>query len=145
MFDIKCEMKKLRGIRHFFAAFGYSMSGLCFAIKEAAIRHELLLGRVHFIALHFAGFTILWIFLLSDVLGNVMEICRDRIAPNKNLESSLNLEKDGLYEFIGGRVETRSGSKKGDSTSLRSAYRVNSSLTSSKEETMGFRISLTLP
>ena len=82
---------------------------------------------------------------LYDVLGNVMEICRDRISPNKNMESLLNLEKDGMYEFVGGRVESRSGSKMGDSTSLRCAYRINSSLISSKEETLGFRVSVTLP
>lgn len=83
-------MGKLHGLKHFCSAFGYSMSGLRFALKEAAIRQELVLGVVHLFAIFFfqlpyvwgVALTVLWfLILIVEVLNTALEAVVDLASP----------------------------------------------------------------
>ena len=85
------DMKKLHGIRHFFASFGHSMSGLRYAVSEAAIRQELVLGGAHFAALWGLKvpfergllLTALWfLILITEVLNTGLEAVVDLASPD---------------------------------------------------------------
>lgn len=81
---------KVVGIRHLFAAFGYSMSGALRLLKEAAFRHELLMGAVLFGLFAYAGapdaaFLGLAVLMLAlfafEALNTAIEEIIDRVSP----------------------------------------------------------------
>ena len=82
--------EKSTGIRHFVAAFGYSMSGLRMAFGETAVRQELLLGGVNLVALVFLPLSpavrialfALWIaVLVVELLNTAVEAVVDLVSP----------------------------------------------------------------
>jgi len=79
-----------KGMAHFFNAFGYSMSGLKFMLKESAFRQELALGVVHFVALalldlpRMTGVVLsaLWAaVLIVEMLNTAVEAVVDLVSP----------------------------------------------------------------
>ena len=64
--------QKQRGARHILSALGYSICGLRTAMKETALRHELALATVHFIALAALKFSFTSKLLLTCALGGVL-------------------------------------------------------------------------
>ena len=82
---------------------------------------------------------------LYDTLGNVWELCRDRVtaAPNHDLGSAA--ATDPLSEVSNGKVTGRGGTWGVDATSSRCACRRGAAGWSGTYSTYGFRLSRTLP
>ena len=87
------KSQKKRGVRHFLAAFGYSMCGLRAALKETAIRHELAMGVIHIVAmvalhLPFSAKLLLsclyGIVLIVELLNTAIEAVADLASPSRN-------------------------------------------------------------
>ena len=81
----------LKGVRHFFAAFGYSMAGLAAAFRhEAAFRQELFLGVVHFTAMFLLDLSFelrlylaaVWVILICfELMNSALEAIVDMASP----------------------------------------------------------------
>ena len=87
------KLSKRHGIRHVIAAFGYSMCGLRTALSETAIRHELVLGAIHFIALivinpsFISKLVLTCLFgalLIVELLNTAIETVVDIASPNRS-------------------------------------------------------------
>ena len=63
---------KQHGIKHAIAAFGYSICGLRAALNETAIRHELAIAIIHFVALAVLDLPSTSKLLLTCLLGGVL-------------------------------------------------------------------------
>jgi diacylglycerol kinase (ATP) len=83
-------VKKLTGIRHFFAAASYSLGGAKRLLGEAAFRHELIAFAVVMVAFVISGATLfqyvamLVLFLLMiafEALNTAIEEIVDRVSP----------------------------------------------------------------
>lgn len=84
----------LTGIRHFIAAFGYSMAGLkALFVHEAAFRQELLLGIVHFCVMFLLDLSMetrlylsaVWVVLLCfEMMNSAVEAIVDLVSPGWN-------------------------------------------------------------
>lgn len=83
-------VKKLTGIRHFFAAASYSIGGAKRLLGEAAFRHELIAFAVAMLAFVISGATLfqyvamLVLFLLMiafEALNTAIEEIVDRVSP----------------------------------------------------------------
>lgn len=84
----------LKGVKHFCAAFGYSMAGLAAAFKhEAAFRQELFLGVVHFTAMFLLDLSLelrlylaaVWIILVCfELVNSAIEAVVDLVSPGWN-------------------------------------------------------------
>lgn len=109
------------GIKHFMAAFRYSMSGFRFAVRESAVRQELLLGAASAIMLVFFNFELmlklllatLWVFVLvTELLNTAIEAVVDLVSPNyhdlakkaKDLGSAAVFCSLSLYLIVWGVV-----------------------------------------
>ena len=85
--------QKQHGIKHVIAAFGYTLCGLRAALNETAIRHELVVGIMHFIALAVLDLpfvsklllTCLWGgVLIVEMLNTAIEAVVDIASPGQN-------------------------------------------------------------
>ena len=86
----------LKGIRHFFAAFGYSMAGLAAAFKhEAAFRQELFLGVIHFTAMFLLDLDFEWCLYLTAVW--VVLICFELV--NSAIEAIVDMTSPGWHHL----------------------------------------------
>ena len=86
----------LKGIRHFFAAFGYSMAGLAAAFRhEAAFRQELFLGVIHFTAMFLLDLAFEWRLYLSAVW--VVLICFELV--NSAIEAIVDMASPGWHHL----------------------------------------------
>ena len=63
-----------RGLRHLVASTGYSLAGLRTAMREAAFRHELLLGAAHVAALAWWRPSAWAVVLLSALYGLILVV-----------------------------------------------------------------------
>ena len=95
---MSCQMQpgktqKQHGVKHFLAAFGYSMCGFQAAVNETAIRHELLLGIVHFILITILDMSLMSRILLTclyvgvlitELLNTAIEAVVDLVSPGRN-------------------------------------------------------------
>lgn len=79
------------GIRHFYAAFRYSLSGLRMVLGESAFRQELLLGAINFAAVVWLPLpysirllqVALWgIVLITELLNTAIESVVDLVSPS---------------------------------------------------------------
>ena len=79
------------GIRHFLAAFRYSMAGFRTAVRESAVRQELVLGAASYTALWFVPFPAavklllgtLWVLVLvTELLNTSVEAVVDLASPD---------------------------------------------------------------
>lgn len=82
--------ERITGVRHFFAAAGYSLAGLARLWNEAAFRHELLgavvvvglLGVTGASAPEFIGFGVLFLLLVAfEALNTAIECVVDHVSP----------------------------------------------------------------
>ena len=80
-----------KGIRHFIAAFRYSMSGLRMALGETAVRQELVLGVANLAALillplspavRIALFALWMCVLIVELLNTAVEAVVDLVSPD---------------------------------------------------------------
>lgn len=88
------NMKENRkGLRHLLTATRYSFSGMCFACKGTAVRHELLLGICNFLSLWLfhvkfiesIALSSIWILLLAvEILNTAIEEVVDLVSPTFN-------------------------------------------------------------
>lgn len=76
-----------------------------------------------------------------DMLGNVMEWCRDRVAPTRDEDVAFKAQKDYLQERAGGNVEARGGMYTVAPGFMRSALRTNNLPVSYVDPRYGFRLS----
>lgn len=87
----KPKPERITGIRHLFAAAGYSIAGLRRLWRETAFRHEAL-GLPVISALFWAAsaplwaygvFLILWLLLIAtEALNTAIEVLVDHVSPN---------------------------------------------------------------
>lgn len=84
------RLTRKTGLAHFCAAFRYSMAGLRLAVHETAVRHELCLGVVHFVALAFVDLgwlvglvlSAFWAFVVViELLNTAIEAVVDLASP----------------------------------------------------------------
>lgn len=87
---VAAKPKQKRGLAHLAASTRYSLSGLGMALQETAVRHELILGALHFTALFFVplDFTVklllscLWFgILVVELLNTALEAVVDLASP----------------------------------------------------------------
>lgn len=81
------------GIAHLIASTGYSLSGLRMAFQETAIRHELLLGVIHFTALAVLPLSLavrlvliaVWFaVVIAELLNTAIEAVVDLASPERH-------------------------------------------------------------
>ena len=84
---------KRHGLRHIVAAFWYSICGLRTALSETAIRHELILGAIHFLVLIVINppfisklvLTCLFgVLLVVEILNTAIETVVDIASPERS-------------------------------------------------------------
>ena len=85
--------EKRHGMRHIFAALKYSMSGLRIALRETAIRHEIVLSIVHFVGITVINMPIsvkmiltvqLGFLLTTELLNTAIESTVDIASPSRS-------------------------------------------------------------
>lgn len=86
--------KTASGVAHLMSAIKFSCAGFRVAIVETAVRQELLLGVVHFVALYFLDvgclfgivLSALWgIVLIVEIVNTAIEKVVDLVSPDYNL------------------------------------------------------------
>ena len=97
-FDLATEdqakkTEKKHGMWHIFAALKYSMSGLRIALRETAIRQEIVLSVVHFVGIAVVNMPIsvkmiltaqLGLLLTTELLNTAIESTVDIASPSRN-------------------------------------------------------------
>lgn len=82
------------GLSHFFAAFGYSISGFKYAFDEMAFRQELMLGGVHVLLLCLLDVHVLLavvvsvlfaLLLVVELINTAIETVVDLVSPEYNV------------------------------------------------------------
>lgn len=91
--ETSAKPERKTGLAHLIASTGYSLSGLGMACGETAIRHELLLGVVHFVALALVGLpfvvglalTVCWfVVVIAELLNTAIEAVVDLASPGRH-------------------------------------------------------------
>ena len=84
---------KKKGLDHMIAATGYSLSGVGMASHETAVRHEIVLGVIHFVAvlllpLSFEArilLTLSWfVIVITELLNTAIEAVVDLASPDRH-------------------------------------------------------------
>lgn len=99
---------KVSGIRHLFAAFGYSLSGASRLWRETAFRHELLMGAALFALFGYGGaplaaFMVLGVLMLAllavEAINTAIEEIVDRISPERS-DTARNAKDLGSFAVL---------------------------------------------
>ena len=87
------RQQKEHGMTHVLAAFRYSMSGLRMALKETAVRHELIIVALHFSVMAVVGLSFerkfvltlaLSVIFITELLNTAIEAVVDLASPGQN-------------------------------------------------------------
>ena len=91
--DDEAKPGKKTGFDHFIAATGYSLSGMGMASHETAVRHEIVLGVIHFIAVLLVPLsleaklllTLAWFaIVITELLNTALEAVVDLASPGRH-------------------------------------------------------------